>query len=180
MKDDLVLVDSQNTVLGTASKDACHDGGGILHRAFSVFVFNRDRELLLQARAAEKRLWPGYWSNSCCGHQMLHESVASAVERKLSQELGITGYGISELYQFEYQAAYLNVGSEYELCSVVICRSDDTLAVNPREVAAIRWISLAKLKTELENQADRFTPWFKLEIDQLASTYIQDIHDLYA
>ncbi len=179
MAENLVLVDSQNTVMGTAPKDACHDGDGMLHRAFSVFVFNDEQKLLLQQRAAEKRLWPGYWSNSCCGHQRLHESVLSAVKRKLRQELGITGYRISELYRFEYRASYLNVGSENELCSVVVCRTRDPLAVNPREAAATRWISLPDLEAEMDNQPDQFTPWFKLEIDHLASNFIQQIHAMY-
>jgi isopentenyl-diphosphate delta-isomerase len=178
--EDLILVDRQNTILGTAPKDVCHDGAGLLHRAFSIFVFNNNMELLLQKRASEKRLWPDYWSNSCCSHPSLNESMISASTRRLDEELGITGYRISELYRFEYQAAYLDLGSENELCSVIICRSDDNVTLNQAEVSAIRWINLPDLEVEIESQPDQFTPWLKLEFIQLTSTYLQQIHGLYS
>ncbi len=178
--EDLVLVDSQNRVLGTAPKNICHDGAGILHRAFSIFVFNSSRELLLQKRAAEKRLWPAYWSNSCCSHPRLSETMLSASTRRLHEELGIRAYRFSELYQFEYQASYQDLGSENELCSVLICRSDDALAINPAEVCATRWVKLPALEAEIENQADQFTPWFKLEVKELASSHIQQIQQMYS
>ena len=180
MMEDLILVDRQNTILGTAPKDVCHDGDGLLHRAFSIFVFNKSMELLLQKRASEKRLWPGYWSNSCCSHPSLNESMISASTRRLDEELSIAGYRISELYQFEYQAAYLDLGSENELCSVIICRSDDNVTLNQAEVSAIRWINLPGLEVEIESQPDQFTPWLKLEVKQLTSSYLQQIHGLYS
>ncbi len=178
--EELVLVDSQNTVLGTAPKDLCHDGEGILHRAFSLFVFNNKMELLLQKRALEKRLWPGYWSNSCCSHPGLNESMISAATRRLDQELGIKGSQISELYRFEYRASYLDLGSENELCSVLICRSDDDLAINRAEISAVRWVNMPRLEEEIENHPERFTYWFKLEVKQLASNYLPQIQGMYS
>lgn len=178
--EELVLVDPQNTVLGTAPKDLCHDGKGMLHRAFSIFVFNSKMELLLQKRAPEKRLWPGYWSNSCCSHPGLNESMISAATRKLDQELGIKGSHFSELYRFEYQASYLDLGSENELCSVLICRSDDALAINRAEVSAVRWVNMPKLELEIENHPEQFTPWFKLEVEQLTSTCLSQIQGMYS
>ena len=178
--DELVLVDSQNAVLGTASKDLCHDGEGILHRAFSIFVFNNKMELLLQKRAPEKRLWPGFWSNSCCSHPRLNESMISAATRRMEQELGIKGFRISELYRFEYRASYLDLGSENELCSVLICRSDDDLAINRAEISAVRWVNIPGLEVEIENYPERFTYWFKLEIKQLASNYLPQIQGMYS
>jgi isopentenyl-diphosphate delta-isomerase len=178
--EDLILVDPQNTVLGTAPKNLCHDGEGILHRAFSIFVFNNKMELLLQKRATEKRLWPGYWSNSCCSHPSLNESMISAAKRRLGQELGIKGFQISELYRFEYQASYLDLGSENELCSVLICRSDDDLAINRAEVCAIRWVTMPDLEAEIEKHPEQFTPWFKLEAKQLTSNYLQQIQGMYS
>ena len=179
MMEDLILVDSKNSVLGTAPKDVCHDGDGILHRAFSIFVFNNRMELLLQKRATEKRLWPGYWSNSCCGHPGLNESLESAAMHRLGEELGITGYQFSELYRFEYQAAYLDLGSENEFCSVLICRSNDNVVMNRTEVSAIRWINLPSLKAEMESQPDHYTPWFKLEMKQLTTTFFRQIQEMY-
>ena len=178
--EELVLVDSQNAVLGTAPKDLCHDGEGMLHRAFSIFVFNKKMELLLQKRATEKHLWPGFWSNSCCSHPSLNESMISATTRRLDQELGIKGFQFSELYCFEYRASYLDLGSEHELCSVLICRSDDELAINRAEISAVRWVNMPRLEEEIENHPERFTPWFKLEVKQLTSIYLPQIQGMYS
>ena len=103
----------------------------------------------------------------------------SVARRRLNQELGITGYKFSELYRFEYHATYLDLGSENELCTVLICRSDDRLTINPTEVSAIRWISLPSLEVEIESQPHHFTPWSKLEIKQLASSFFQKVHEMY-
>ena len=106
--------------------------------------------------------------------------MISATTRRLDEELGISGCQISELYRFEYQAAYLNLGSENELCSVLICRSDDNLAIDRAEVSAIRWINLSGLVEEIELHPDQFTPWFKLEIKQLTANYLQQIQGMYS
>ena len=149
--DDLILVDPQNNILGVAPKDTCHDGEGILHRAFSIFVFNSKMELLVQKRADCKRLWPGFWSNSCCSHPIPNESMLQASTRRLREELGISAIRIAELYQFIYQASYLDKGSENELCSVLICRSDEDLVINKDEVSATNWNSLTNLLTEINS-----------------------------
>ncbi|MEJ2535320.1 MAG: isopentenyl-diphosphate delta-isomerase [Gammaproteobacteria bacterium] len=92
--EELILVDDQDREVGFETKAGCHDGGGLLHRAFSLFVFNPEGQLLLQRRAADKRLWPLYWSNSVCSHPRRGESMTEAVQRRLRQELRIdSGYG---------------------------------------------------------------------------------------
>ena len=88
--EELILVDTQDNETGHRSKSECHDGDGILHRAFSLFLFNGHRELLLQRRSESKRLWPGYWSNSCCSHPRRGESIHTATRRRLSDELNVT------------------------------------------------------------------------------------------
>ncbi len=176
--DSLILVDSQNNELGLAPKDICHDDQGILHRAFSIFVFNKKKELLLQKRADSKRLWPGYWSNSCCSHPLPEESNFSASSRRLNQELGIICVDFIELYHFEYQAAYKDQGSENELCFVNICRSDEAFVTNEEEVSETRWITLADLKLEIKHSPEQFTPWLKLELKELASIYSQPIEKM--
>ena len=113
----LILVDSSDRETGQLDKSACHDGEGQLHRAFSVFIFNDAGELLIQQRAADKRLWPSFWSNSCCSHPRAGEAIDDAAERRCQQELGIAA-SLTFLYKFEYQAAYEDIGSERELCSV--------------------------------------------------------------
>jgi len=100
----LILVDNDDKETGNLSKAECHDGDGILHRAFSVFLFNDQGELLLQQRGAEKRLWPMYWTNTCCSHPRQGESMDLATERRLQQELN-TGSALEFVYKFEYRRA---------------------------------------------------------------------------
>jgi len=158
----LVLVDSDDRVLGTRSKSLCHDGAGVLHRAFSLFVFNRTGELLIQQRHASKRLWPLYWSNSCCSHPRAGEAIDDAVGRRLQQELGLTA-PLSYIYKFEYTAPFGDLGTEHELCSVYAGVATAEPIVNATEIADWRWIAPAALDRELADAPQRFTPWFKLE-----------------
>ena len=160
--EELILVDEQDREVGYSTKAGCHDRDGLLHRAFSVFVFNREGEVLLQQRAAEKRLWPLYWSNSCCSHPRRGEALEEAVRRRLAQELRI-GCSLEYLYKFQYHARYGAEGSEHELCSVFAGYSDDVVRANGTEVNACRYIAPEALDRELEAFPDLFTPWFKLE-----------------
>ena len=158
----LILVDGADNPIGRLDKARCHDAEGILHRAFSLFIFNSRRELLLQQRAFGKRLWPGYWSNSCCSHPRVGESMDIAVERRLAEELSLETT-LSFVYKFEYQARFGSVGSEHELCSVYIGFTDQEPNVHPEEVAAWRWVSAKTIEQELADSPESFTPWFRLE-----------------
>jgi isopentenyl-diphosphate delta-isomerase len=164
--EELILVDNDDREQGHLSKAACHDGEGILHRAFSAFLFNADGELLLQQRAASKRLWPGYWSNSCCSHPRRGESMITATERRLREELNLEA-DLRFVYKFRYQAAYGDLGSEHELCHVFLGRIGADVVPNAEEIAAIRFVSADALDAELSERPERFTPWFKLEWDAL-------------
>jgi isopentenyl-diphosphate delta-isomerase len=161
-REELILVDADDREIGHRSKAACHDRGGLLHRAFSLFVFNPRGELLLQRRAADKRLWPMYWSNSCCSHPRRGETMDEAVNRRLYQELRIR-CDLSYLYKFEYHACFGEAGSEHELCWVYAGCSDDRVRANRNEIAAWRFVGADALDTELQARPDRFTPWFQLE-----------------
>ncbi len=160
--DALILVDSEDQAIGTLSKAACHDGAGRLHRAFSLFIFNERGELLLQQRAAGKRLWPLFWSNSCCSHPRAGETQELAAHRRLAEELGLEAK-LQYLYRFEYMARYLDQGSEHELCSVYAGVTNRDPKTNGNEIADWRWITPEALSTELAQERDRFTPWFQLE-----------------
>lgn len=167
----LILVNDRDEVQGSLPKIACHTGEGVLHRAFSIFVFNSSGELLLQRRGSEKQLWPLYWSNSCCSHPRTGEATQDAVHRRLMQELGITAE-LSFLYDFVYQAHYLEVGSEHELCSVWMGSSDDPVVANKNEIEAWRFVNPQHLQAELETQPETFTPWMKLEWQRIAKEYL--------
>jgi isopentenyl-diphosphate delta-isomerase len=142
-----------------------------LHRAFSIFVFNSDNEVLLQQRSPTKMLWPGYWSNACCSHPRRGEIMAEAVTRRLKQELGFT-CPLTYLYKFKYHAQFGAVGAEHELCSVYFGRYDGSVDVNVNEIAAWRFVAVDALERELSAKRDTFTPWFKMEWVHIKANYL--------
>lgn len=164
--ENLILVDESDNELGFLSKAQCHDGDGRLHRAFSVFVFNADGELLLQQRGKDKRLWPEYWSNSCCSHPREGESMAIATARRLQEELGVA-VELEFAYKFSYQARFGELGSEHELCSVYLGYCEQEIRPNITEINAIRFVSAVALDQEMRTDAEKLTPWFKTEWEQL-------------
>lgn len=166
----LILVDSRDREVGYRDKAACHDGQGILHRAFSLFVFNPRGEVLLQQRSAGKRLWPGYWANSCCSHPRRGESMHQATQRRLNQELGMHA-SLEYLYKFEYHATYGDLGSEHELCWVYAGTSAAPVLANPNEVDDWRFVAPDALDRELAEHPERFTPWLQMEWRCLREQY---------
>ena len=155
----LILVDQSDNEVGHMSKSSCHDGRGTLHRAFSILIFNDRGELLLQQRAASKRLWPLYWSNSCCSHPRRAETMAAATRRRLREELGI-GCDLTFLFKFQYAVRFAAMGSENELCSVFIGRSRMQPTIDRDEINAWRWIGRDALDAEIAARgAEMFTPW---------------------
>jgi isopentenyl-diphosphate Delta-isomerase len=161
--DSLILVDESDREVGYLEGARCHAGRGVLHRAFSLLIFNDEGELLLQQRAASKRLWPLYWSNSCCSHPRRAESMETAIHRRLGEELGLS-CPLGFLFKFRYQAQFDALGAEHELCSVFIGRSSAPVTMNPQEISALRWIAPAAVEAEITGAAaGRFTPWFQLE-----------------
>jgi isopentenyl-diphosphate Delta-isomerase len=159
----LILVDPADREVGYLDKVRCHAGRGVLHRAFSLLIFNSRCELLLQQRAASKRLWPLYWSNSCCSHPRRRETMEAATRRRLGEELGLA-CPLQFLFKFEYQAQFDATGAEHELCSVYIGCSDAPPRINHDEIRAWRWVSPERLQQELAGPgADGFTPWFRVE-----------------
>jgi isopentenyl-diphosphate delta-isomerase len=170
----LILVDESDRVVGRLSKGACHDGEGVLHRAFSLFVFNRDGKLLLQKRSEEKRLWPLFWSNTCCSHPREGETMDQAVHRRLRQELGMASE-LQFLYKFQYQAPYEDIGSENEICWVYVGVSDDEPEPNANEISDHRWVAPAKLDVEMNATPEIFTPWFRMEWERVREAYRSEL-----
>lgn len=173
----LILVDRDDNELGTLSKARCHDGDGVLHRAFSLFVFDTGGRLLLQRRARDKRLWPGYWSNSCCSHPRAGEAMEEAVHRRLAQELGISAE-LAFVYKFVYQARYGEAGSEHELCWVYAGVTDDTVQANETEVAEWCFVEPDMLSGELRAHPERYTPWCRMEWERLAGEYAGRLREI--
>lgn len=163
----LILVDEADREVGHLGKVQCHQGRGVLHRAFSLLIFNEAGALLLQQRAASKRLWPLYWSNSCCSHPRRAETMETAIHRRLLEELGLR-CPLHFLYKFQYQAQFDAAGAEQELCSVFVGRCTGPLRIDRHEIHAWRWISPDALQAEIASSGTgRFTPWFILEWERV-------------
>lgn len=160
--EDLILVDVDDNEIGCRAKAECHDGDGILHRAFSLFLFNDSGELLLQRRSKGKRLWPGFWSNSCCSHPRRGESMQVATKRRLADELNIETE-LEYVYLFRYQAKYDEAGSENELCHVYLGWTSNDVRANESEIESVRFITARELDAEFEQRPEQYTPWLKQE-----------------
>ncbi len=166
----IVLVDEDNNAIATAPKLATHHANTPLHRAFSVFLFNEKGELLLQQRAFTKKTWAGVWSNSCCGHLMIHESLENAAARRLKFELGLTGANLTNILpDFRYRADKDGV-VENEICPVLVGLIAKEPRVNPDEVTEFKWITWSQFCDEIKSADCEYSPWSILEADQLANS----------
>jgi isopentenyl-diphosphate delta-isomerase len=160
----VILVNTADQPVGRMEKFEAHQRG-LLHRAFSVFLFNERGETLLQQRAAGKYHSPLLWTNSCCSHQREGESNLEAATRRLHEELGIDPSQISELkdsFHFIYRAEFDNGLTEHELDHVILGQFDGTVTLNTEEVEAVRWISMPDLTREMEAHPEQFTAWFQI------------------
>ena len=173
----LILVDGADRVLGYENKLAAHLGRGVLHRAFSIFLFTDDDKVLLQQRSGEKPLWPLFWSNSCCSHPRRGESYQQATHRRLREELAIDAE-LLYLYKFQYHAQFGDLGAEHELCSVFVGKVAGPVAidVNPSEIADWRWFDCTETDRMVAEKPEYVTPWFVMEWQRLRGEY----HDVIA
>ncbi|MCE2864360.1 MAG: isopentenyl-diphosphate Delta-isomerase [Flavobacteriia bacterium] len=160
----VVLVDEQDQDIGQLEKIEAHELG-LLHRAFSVLLFNDRGELLLQQRAAHKYHSPLLWTNTCCSHQRPNETTLMAAERRLKEEMGMSA-PMQTAFKFQYKATLDQGLTEHELDHVLFGYTNQDPNINPEEVAAFRWISMAQLLQELQSKRDSFTIWFQILLDQ--------------
>lgn len=170
----LILVDDEDREIGHCSKEECHRGDGLLHRAFSVFIFNREGKVLLQQRSEQKPLWPLYWSNSCCSHPRRSETVEEAAYRRVREELNLR-CELRFLYKFKYQAKFGELGAEHEFCWVYAGYANGNVEAHPDEIAAWRYVEPTTLTHEIKAAEDKFTPWLKMEWERIQQDYLGDI-----
>lgn len=156
----LLLVNEKDEVLREETKEKCHQGNGILHRAFSVYVFNRKGELLIQQRSKFKKLWPLFWTNSCCSHPRKGEGYEAAGERRLKEELGFT-VALRNFGKFQYEARYKDIGVERELATLLVGRYEGKIKPDKREVADFKWADINSLNKDIGIHPQRYTPWLK-------------------
>lgn len=162
--DVVVLVDRTNAVVGLAPKlDAHRDGR--LHRAVSVVLFDHGGRVLLQQRARAKYHSAGLWSNTCCGHPRPGETATEAAHRRLSEELGIEGCGLTPVSDFVYYAEVGDGLVEHELDQVVIGLWHGEPVPHPREVSATRWVHPTALFADLDERPARYTAWTRRVVD---------------
>ena len=170
MKEFVVLVDQDDQKLGLMEKQQAHVAG-LLHRAFSVFVFNSNGELMIQQRAASKYHSPTLWTNTCCSHPRDHETYEQAAHRRLQEEMGFD-CDLEFKFSFIYKAHLDNNLTEHELDHVFIGTFDEEPQLNPDEVMAYRWVDLMDLKKDIEKNPQNYTAWFKIIFENYVS-YIE-------
>ena len=157
-ENDLILVDLDDRVIGYGEKMEVHRKG-LLHRAFSVFLFHGDR-LLIQQRAAGKYHCGGLWANTCCSHPHAGQLLQDAVQQRLMEECGITGVSLREAGCFVYRAVFPNGLTEYEMDHVFVGAYEGAFSPDPGEIAELRYVPLAELKKDMITNPEKYAPWF--------------------
>ena len=160
MEEQIILVDRLDNPLGIIEKMEAHNLG-LLHRAFSVFIFNSSGELLLQQRALDKYHSAGKWTNTCCSHPKPFEETIKAAKRRLMEEMGMAcelEYG----FNFIYEATFENELIEHEFDHVYFGISDELPVINTQEVASFKYMRLDDLALDLVENPDHYTAWLKI------------------
>jgi len=165
--DQLILVDEHDNPVGTCEKMEAHRQG-LLHRAFSVFIFDAQGRMLLQQRALSKYHSGGLWTNACCSHPFPGEDNLTAAQRRLQEEMGFTT-SLNKAFDFYYRAAFDNGLTEHEFDHVFVGQYEGSLVVNPQEVMDYCFLSLEEIQNQLETRPDRYTAWFKIAFPRLKS-----------
>lgn len=156
----VVLVDKDDNQLGLMEKMEAHKKG-LLHRAFSVFLFNAKGEMLIHQRALSKYHSGGLWTNACCSHPRDGEKTIAAAHRRLEEEMGFD-CGIEKAFHFTYKSALDNDLTEHELDHVFIGTYEGEINPNPDEVESYKYVSISELNDDIENNPQNYTEWFKI------------------
>ncbi len=170
----VVLVTADDVPTGVMDVYDAHTGDGVRHRAFMILLYNDRGEVLLCRRSDRKRLWGGYWENSCSSHPLPDESCLEAARRRLQEELGICA-SLEEIGRFEYHACDGEAGAEYEVCKVFTGRCNGEIAPAAEEISACRWASLEELLHDGHLQSDHYAPWLSPGL-RMAARHLQLPH----
>ena len=161
--ENVILVDEKDNQVGLMPKLEAHQKG-LLHRAFSVFIFNSDYKLLLQKRASSKYHSGGLWTNTCCSHPRDGEDTIDAANRRLNEEMGIKT-SLRKVFEFIYTAELDNNLIENEFDHVFYGVYDIDPIINKDEAEDFKWVDMETLKNDIENNKDQYTVWFKIAFD---------------
>lgn len=165
MNETVILVNEIDEAIGIAPKLGAHEKG-LLHRAFSVLIFNSKGEMLLQQRALSKYHSGGLWSNACCSHPRPDEKIEEAVDRRMMEELGFSCPTQFE-FKFVYKVDFENGLTEHELDHVFIGHSDELPVPNEDEIEDWKYVSMENLTNWIANDSDKFSVWFKLIMQRM-------------
>ena len=177
-KEKVILVDENDTQVGLMPKLEAHQKG-LLHRAFSVFIFNSNHQLLLQKRAVSKYHSGGLWTNTCCSHQRVGESNIQAGQRRLQEEMGFTT-SLNKAFDFTYKAAFDNGLTEHEFDHVFTGIYDGPIDFNTDEVAAYAFIPAQDLEQQIQKTPERFTAWFHIAYPKLKTWMVTTQNTFHA
>ncbi len=161
----LILVDENDKMIGSGEKLWVHEQA-LLHRAFSIFVFNDEGQMLIQRRALSKYHSGGLWTNACCSHPIADEELEFTLHDRLQDEIGLD-CDLTFQFKFIYKAAFENGLTEHELDYVYFGKTYQQPILNPEEADAFRWIEVEDLKKEIENAPEDFTVWFKIILSKI-------------
>jgi isopentenyl-diphosphate delta-isomerase len=165
MTDSVVLVNEFDEEVGTMEKMEAHRQA-LLHRAFSVFIFNASGEMLLQRRALTKYHSGGLWTNACCSHPRPGESVEAAATRRLQEELGFVA-PLEPAFSFTYHAPFDNGLTEYEFDHVLTGSYDGDIQPVPEEVCDVCYLSMDEIRADLVDHPEKYTAWFRIAFPKL-------------
>lgn len=160
MLEKIVLVDQNDKKTGIEEKIKTHKQGK-LHRAFSIFVFNSQGQLLLQKRSKTKYHCAGLWTNTCCSHPRSGEALEQAIHRRLKEEMGFD-CDLKKRFNFIYQAKFANGLIENEYDHVFVGKFEHDFKPNLDEIDAWKWISINELKKDINKNPEKYTPWLKI------------------
>lgn len=163
----VILVNEKDEQIGLMEKIEAHEKA-LLHRAFSVFVFNDRNELMIQQRALTKYHSPGLWTNTCCSHQREGESNIAAGKRRLMEEMGFSTE-LKDTISFIYKAPFDNGLTEHEFDHILVGKYEEAPQPNPDEVASWKWVDLEELKKDMSANPGIYTEWFKIIFDKYYS-----------
>ncbi|MCF8429362.1 MAG: isopentenyl-diphosphate Delta-isomerase [Bacteroidia bacterium] len=159
----VILVDENDQEIGKMEKQEAHEKG-LLHRAFSVFVFNEKNELLLQQRALTKYHSAGLWTNTCCSHPRAGETIEQAAHRRLMEEMGFD-CEVTTKTSFIYKATFENGLTEHEFDHILVGNFNGEIDINSEEVASYKWVSINWLKNDMQQNPQNYTAWFTIIFD---------------
>lgn len=160
----VILVNENDEQIGTMPKMEAHEKA-VLHRAFSVFIFNDNHELMLQQRAKHKYHSPLLWTNTCCSHQRVGETNIEAGKRRLQEEMGFS-VDLKETTSFIYKAPFDNGLTEHEFDHVMVGYYNGEPIINPEEVESWKWMTLEAIKVDMTLHPQNYTAWFKIIFDK--------------